>query len=405
MTVLAKKPIVSKGLSALRSTSSVNISLNVTGSSREAPATCPFLTIAHTLPKEPRIENINPFRGRPAQIGLERGFSASRDLGYHQRPFGTWNSGRRSMALQHALVVDDSRSARKVLQRMLEKEKLSADSVESAEEAFEYLKTRRPDVIFMDHMMPGMDGLSATLAIQRNPETSGIPTFMYTSKEGPEYVEEATSHGALGVLPKPATGVALQKVLNDLRSLAAAKEPAPEPAAPQSSMPTTAASLEQGAVPQVHLREIELIVKQHCQKATESLRQEMQAELRQSLAELRKEMQLQSDDLRQVLEAKTQTLSAQLEEKTQPSALLAAVRTTVHKLAVHASQKTIVDKLAPVEDKIERQLQQRIQELKVPISEVETQVQLAAQSAKQSTLIAYAGVAVAIVAILLVFFI
>ena len=53
-----------------------------------------------------------------------------------------------------ALVVDDSKSARLVLKRMLERHALHVDTVESAAEALDYLLHNRPDVIFMDYMMP-----------------------------------------------------------------------------------------------------------------------------------------------------------------------------------------------------------------------------------------------------------
>lgn len=317
------------------------------------------------------------------------------------------------MALQHALVVDDSRSARKVLQRMLEKEKLSADSVGSAEEAFEYLKTRRPDVIFMDHMMPGMDGLSATLAIQRNPETSGIPTFMYTSKEGPEYVEEAKSHGALGVLPKPATGTALQKVLDDLRVLDQAKRepaaseeqalPAGAATAPQPPASGQVAELSSSAIESVVEQEVERVLAARTQLLADELRAELRDEFRQTLEDAQKDIKTHIDDVRQLVEAKAESLNVQLEQKTQPNTIIAAIRTTVHKLSVHACQKTVADKLAPLEEKFERQLQQRVQELKIPLGEVETQAQKAEESAKQGTTFAYVGIGLAVVAIVLPF--
>ena len=59
-----------------------------------------------------------------------------------------------------ALIVDDSRSARVVLKRVLETHELNVDTAESAEDALDYLTDHRPDVIFMDHLMPGMDGLT-----------------------------------------------------------------------------------------------------------------------------------------------------------------------------------------------------------------------------------------------------
>ena len=101
-------------------------------------------------------------------------------------------------------MVDDSKSARLMLQRLLSRMNVQVDLVESAEAALKFLETQSPDVIFMDHMMPGMDGLEATQLIKANPKTAAIPTIMYTSKEGDDYVQEARSHGAHGVLPKPA---------------------------------------------------------------------------------------------------------------------------------------------------------------------------------------------------------
>src|SRR5713226_7605329 len=75
------------------------------------------------------------------------------------------------MGRKRALVVDDSKSARVILSRMLEKYDIEVDMAESAEQAIEYLKSNRPDAIFMDHLMPGMDGLQAVQAIKGNPQT------------------------------------------------------------------------------------------------------------------------------------------------------------------------------------------------------------------------------------------
>src|SRR5260370_5361633 len=80
------------------------------------------------------------------------------------------------MARKRALVVDDSKSARVILSRMLEKYDIEVDMAESAEQAIEYLKNNRPDAIFMDHLMPGMDGLQAGARVQSNPPTGLAPS-------------------------------------------------------------------------------------------------------------------------------------------------------------------------------------------------------------------------------------
>ena len=61
------------------------------------------------------------------------------------------------MSSKRALVVDDSKSARAFLARILERHEIEVDAAESAEAAIEYLTRNKPDVIFMDHLMPGMD--------------------------------------------------------------------------------------------------------------------------------------------------------------------------------------------------------------------------------------------------------
>ncbi len=115
-----------------------------------------------------------------------------------------------------ALIVDDSASARVVLSRILAEHELDVDTAESAEQALDYLLSQRPDVIFMDHLMPGMDGFQAVQAIKANPETATIPIMMYTSQEGELYVGQARALGALGVLPKQVKPVEVSKVLESL---------------------------------------------------------------------------------------------------------------------------------------------------------------------------------------------
>jgi CheY-like chemotaxis protein len=116
-----------------------------------------------------------------------------------------------------ALVVDDSKTARNVLKKILETHDLEVATAESAEDAIEYLSESRPDIIFMDHEMPGMDGLEAVSAIKDNPATATIPIMMYTAQAGELYVGQARALGAIGVLPKQLEPVEVSKVLESLR--------------------------------------------------------------------------------------------------------------------------------------------------------------------------------------------
>ena len=106
------------------------------------------------------------------------------------------------MVLKRALVVDDSKVARVTLQKQLEAHNLAVEMAVSGEEALDFLKSHMVDVVFMDHEMPGMNGLEAVKAIKSNPRTATIPVMMYTAKGGELYVSQARALGAVDLLPK-----------------------------------------------------------------------------------------------------------------------------------------------------------------------------------------------------------
>lgn len=109
------------------------------------------------------------------------------------------------MQLHHALIVDDSRTASTLLRHMLDRHDISSDAVLSAEDGIDYLDSSQPDVIFMDHMMPGMDGFQAVKLIKSRSDLSTIPIVMYTTQASEVYNGQARALGAVSVLGKPAT--------------------------------------------------------------------------------------------------------------------------------------------------------------------------------------------------------
>jgi CheY-like chemotaxis protein len=116
-----------------------------------------------------------------------------------------------------------------MLRKILQGLGMTVDMAESAEDALNYLRSQRPDAIFMDHTMPGMDGLEALRRIKNDPVTVQIPVAMYTSKDEPAYRNEALGAGAIDVLTKPATTQALGALLERMNALLDA---APPPAVP-----------------------------------------------------------------------------------------------------------------------------------------------------------------------------
>lgn len=191
------------------------------------------------------------------------------------------------MTKTHALVVDDSRSARMILRKMLEKYDVDVATAESAEAAIDYLLNRQPDVIFMDHMMPGMDGFQAVKAIKSNPRTATIPIMMYTSKEGEVYVGEARALGAVGVLPKEVKHADLVRVLENLHLLPhqrLATEPLRAANAEDMSAPT--AGVVDAEVAALAREVAEDAIQQFLGTQLEDLRSKLRQDLRSELTAL-----------------------------------------------------------------------------------------------------------------------
>ncbi len=142
------------------------------------------------------------------------------------------------METKFALIVDDSKSARFALRKFLENQGYSVETAEGALEAYACLKNRRPDVVFLDHLMPGIDGFDALRTIRREPDYVRIPVIICSSNEGDDFVREARAQGANEVLPKPPTPEHIERVLKRVRQPAAAPAPAATPPSAQTAAPS-----------------------------------------------------------------------------------------------------------------------------------------------------------------------
>jgi len=117
------------------------------------------------------------------------------------------------MAIATALIVDDSKLARITLKKKLESMGLQVGMVESAEQAFKYLAEQQPDIVFMDHLMPDIDGFEATQRIRQQLQLKQLPIVMCTGKDHDGYLEEALAIGANYILSKPPVDEALIAIL------------------------------------------------------------------------------------------------------------------------------------------------------------------------------------------------
>jgi len=127
------------------------------------------------------------------------------------------------MPAQTALIVDDSSTARVLLNRVLESLGIQAYQANCGEQALSILESEQPDIIFLDHMMPGMDGFQTLRHLKANPVTARIPVFMYTSQNAVKYKEEAKALGAAGIINKQ---IKREELSLMVEQIAATKEPA-----------------------------------------------------------------------------------------------------------------------------------------------------------------------------------
>ena len=117
------------------------------------------------------------------------------------------------MNIKKALVVDDSKVAHLTLRKLLLERSIDVDWVGSGEDCIKYLDNKRPDIIFMDVMMPGMDGFETSRAITSQSRSGAAPIVMCSANATDEDKRDAKDSGAVGFLSKPYTPDQLDAVL------------------------------------------------------------------------------------------------------------------------------------------------------------------------------------------------
>lgn len=101
------------------------------------------------------------------------------------------------------LVVEDNLANQLLATTVLDRDGFETEVAESAEEALELLRARRPDLILMDVQLPGIDGLSFTRSLQHVPDAAGVPIVAVTSHAMVGDREIALAAGCVGYLSKP----------------------------------------------------------------------------------------------------------------------------------------------------------------------------------------------------------
>jgi two-component system, OmpR family, response regulator len=94
----------------------------------------------------------------------------------------------------------------------------------SGKEALSSLSAFHPDLVLLDVMMPGMDGIATLKALRGTPEAASVPVVFMTARAQKAEIETYLALGAAGVISKPFDPVTISETLLDLWQ----RQPAPK---------------------------------------------------------------------------------------------------------------------------------------------------------------------------------
>ena len=107
------------------------------------------------------------------------------------------------MPKEKILVVDDEEDILELVRFNLSKEGYQVICAATGEKAVEMARAELPDLMVLDLMLPGMDGLEAAKFLKNNPETQNIPIVMLTAKGEESDVVTGLELGADDYVVKP----------------------------------------------------------------------------------------------------------------------------------------------------------------------------------------------------------
>jgi twitching motility two-component system response regulator PilG len=82
------------------------------------------------------------------------------------------------------MIIDDSKTIRRTAETLLKKEGCDVITATDGFEALSKITDNRPDIIFIDIMMPRLDGYQTCALIKRNKSYKDTPVILLTSKDG-----------------------------------------------------------------------------------------------------------------------------------------------------------------------------------------------------------------------------
>jgi two-component system phosphate regulon response regulator PhoB len=107
------------------------------------------------------------------------------------------------MANERILVIDDEEDIQELLQYVLTKNGYVISTVMTGEEASIAARTLQPNLILLDIMLPGVDGLDVCKILKNDGKTAHIPVIMLTAKGEEADIVTGLELGAIDYITKP----------------------------------------------------------------------------------------------------------------------------------------------------------------------------------------------------------
>ena len=101
------------------------------------------------------------------------------------------------------MIVDDSAFELNRLRQIVERAGHQVVTATDGSEAIEKAATEQPDLIFMDIVMPKMDGFRATRKLVSDERTANLPVILVSTKSQPVDIAWAKKQGAIHLIGKP----------------------------------------------------------------------------------------------------------------------------------------------------------------------------------------------------------
>jgi len=121
------------------------------------------------------------------------------------------------------LIVDDEEDLLELMSFNLSKEGYRVLTAQDGEQCLNMVKKSLPDLIVLDLMLPGIDGLEVARTLKRNPQTEHIPIVMLTAKSEEADIVTGLELGADDYVTKPfSPRVLLARIRSVLRRAAQA---------------------------------------------------------------------------------------------------------------------------------------------------------------------------------------